>query len=244
MLQGVAAGRPGTAMQGFSGVLSAADMEAVVDFVRTTFMGAKAANLDYHSEVNGWQPHGGESAAIPFARGDLALDTPWEALTPAQREGKRLFLATCVSCHDHGRVADPGPAWRAQAISYPRAGYVPGAGLDGISGASPYRLHERAPALPQAGEAERRGEALFQGNCAFCHGADGTGRNWIGSFLERAPRDLTSRRAMAGMSRERLAEVIRTGLPGTSMPAWGAVLSREQIEDLVAYLARAFNTVP
>ena len=37
-------------------------------------------------------------------------------------------------------------------------------------------------------------------------------------------RNLTDAVTMAGMTRERLRSVIRGGLPGTSMPAWGSVL--------------------
>ena len=56
---------------------------------------------------------------------------------------------------------------------------------------------------------ELRGQALFQENCAFCHAADGTGRNWIGSFLQPHPRDLTAPAFMRSMTASRLAGVIR-----------------------------------
>jgi cytochrome c oxidase cbb3-type subunit 3 len=85
------------------------------------------------------------------------------------------------------------------------------------------------------------GERLFQENCAFCHAADGTGKNWIGSFLEPRPRDLTDKAFMSGMTRERLAQTIRDGLPGTSMPAWKSVLTADEIDALVAYIHRAFH---
>ncbi|MBF0283556.1 MAG: cytochrome c [Magnetococcales bacterium] len=88
---------------------------------------------------------------------------------------------------------------------------------------------------------EQRGEALYQANCAFCHAADGTGRNWIGSFLEPHPRDLTQPEFMGGMPPGRLKQVIREGLPGTSMPAWGGVLSADQINDVTEYIARVFH---
>jgi cytochrome c oxidase cbb3-type subunit 3 len=38
-----------------------------------------------------------------------------------------------------------------------------------------------------------------------------------------------------------LRTVIREGLPGTSMPAWKSVLSEQQVEDIIAYVARAFH---
>jgi cytochrome c oxidase cbb3-type subunit 3 len=78
---------------------------------------------------------------------------------------------------------------------------------------------------------------LFQDNCAFCHAADGTGRNWIGSFLDEHPRDLTGARART-MSDDELRNVIREGVAGTSMPAWRHVLSEAQVFDIAAYVRR------
>ncbi len=243
MREAVTHGRPGSAMQGFATVLSTAEVNAVVDFVRQEFMVAKAVNTRYHTPENGWPQHQRYAAAFPFARGELPLDSPPETLTPEQRAGRRLFMATCVSCHDRARVRDAGAPWEAQALSYPRNGFVPGDAqqVDTVSGASPYHLHDQAPQLVALSEQELQGQTLFQENCAFCHAADGTGRNWIGSFLQPHPRDLTAPAFMRSMTAGRLAGVIREGLPGTSMPAWKSVLSPPQIQALVAYIARAFH---
>ena len=95
--------------------------------------------------------------------------------------------------------------------------------------------------MSAASEEERAGESLFQQNCAFCHAADGTGKNWIGTFMIPHPRNLTSPTEMSGMTRDRLRQVISDGLPGTSMPAWGSVLSDDQIQHVVAYIAKMFH---
>ena len=87
------------------------------------------------------------------------------------------------------------------------------------------------------------GEQLFQANCAFCHGADGTGKNWIGQFMEPKARDLTAYSA-AQMPPARLKRVIREGLPGTSMPAWKSVLSDKEIKAIIAYISKAFYPLP
>jgi cytochrome c oxidase cbb3-type subunit 3 len=243
MREAVTHGRPGSAMQGFASVLSATEVTAVVDFVRQEFMVDKAVNTHYHTPENGWPEHWQYAAAFPFAKGELPLDTPTETLTPEQRAGRRLFMASCVSCHDRARVTDAGAPWEAQALSYPRNGFVPGQPqqVDTVSGASPYHLHDIAPILVELSAQELRGQTLFQENCAFCHAADGTGRNWIGSFLQPHPRDLTAPAFMRTMTAQRLAGVIREGLPDTSMPAWKSVLSPSQIQALVAYIARAFH---
>ncbi|MGA7749980.1 MAG: c-type cytochrome [Gallionella sp.] len=251
MLQSIQSGRPGTAMMSFANVLQPNEIAAVTDFVRHEFMVEKAENTRYHTEANGWFNHERYAAAFPFARGEIPLDTPWEQLTPQQVEGKRLFMASCVSCHDRARVTDPGIRWESRAVSYPRNQVAPGNysphsskndnPVDAMTSATPYHLHDVPPKLSGLTETEQRGETLFQQNCAFCHAADGTARNWIGSFMEPHPRDLTRSAAMDNMTRTRLRTVIREGLPGTSMPAWKSVLSEQQVEDVIAYVARAFH---
>jgi cytochrome c oxidase cbb3-type subunit 3 len=88
------------------------------------------------------------------------------------------------------------------------------------------------------GAQQRRGERLFQDNCAFCHGGSGTGRNWIGQFMEPKARDLTQY-TRSTMPRVLLRQRIREGLPDTSMPAWKDVLAPAEIDAVAAYVERA-----
>jgi cytochrome c oxidase cbb3-type subunit 3 len=98
----------------------------------------------------------------------------------------------------------------------------------------------RPPSAPGLTEPQRQGKALFEKNCAFCHGADGTGKNWIGSFLQPHPRDLTVGQWAQQMTPERLRTVIRDGLPNTTISAWRTVLTSEQIDALVEYIMWMF----
>ena len=140
-------------------------------------------------------------------------------------------------------MRDEGPAWSARPISYPRMGFVPGQPntppVDAVSSASVYAKHEVVPKVTGLDPRERRGQTLFQANCAFCHGADGTGKNWIGQFMEPKARDLTMYTAQS-MPVARLRTTIRDGLPGTSMPAWRHVLGPAEIDAVAAYVSRAF----
>lgn len=238
MLEAVAGGRAGTAMVGFASVLNAAEREAVVDFIRSEFMQREAPVRHFHTAANGWPDHGRYAPAFPFATGEISLAVPWEELTPGQQGGRRLYLRACVSCHDRGRADVIGLTWEPRALSYPRRHYSHArADYDAISGASTFALHDSAPELSDLTASERVGGELFRRNCAFCHGGDGTGRNWIGSFLEPHPRDLTTPH-LAAMSDGQLREVIREGLPGTSMPAWGGVLNTGEIAALSTYVRR------
>jgi cytochrome c oxidase cbb3-type subunit III len=252
MLLTIRNGHPGTAMKSFADILTPAEIDAVADFVRREFMEKRAPNTRYHTAENGWADHDRYAAAFPFATGKVTLDTPVDQLTSEQRAGRRLFMTSCVSCHDRAKVASEGNSWDSRPLSYPRNGFSPadaearakGEGpVDGIASATPYHLHDKAPQLSGLTSQERRGETLFQQNCAFCHAADGTARNWIGSFLEPHPRDLTSAAFMNTATRERLANAIRDGLPGTSMPAWKSVLTDADIDSIVAYISRAFHPV-
>ncbi len=244
MLDAVRDGRPGTAMKPFASLLSDREIAAVVDFVREEFMVRKAPNTRYHTVANGWPDHERFAAAFPFARGEIPLDADEERLTATERAGRRLYMRGCISCHDLARRKASPPSWEAEAVSYPRTGFATGDFLDppdAQSGATTFARHDIAPKLDTAGIDVRRGEALYQANCAFCHAADGTGKNWIGTFMIPHPRDLTSATAMAAMTPERLTQVIERGLPGTSMPAWGSVLSDSQIHSIVRYIDAAFH---
>ena len=247
MLDAVTKGRPGTAMKGFEGILDADEIALVVDFVRTEFMERKAANTHYHTVENGWPNHDRNRIAFPFATGEIPLDRPWSELTDEQRRGKRLFLASCITCHDHARTLDPGVVWEGRPVSYPRNQHEPGVPAraptqdEALASASPYLLHDVIPKIEGLTAQEREGEHLFQKNCAFCHAADGTGKNWIGSFMEPHPRNLTDPDFMSEMTRSRLAHTIREGLPNTSMPAWKHVLDADQVEAIVSYVGKAFH---
>jgi cytochrome c oxidase cbb3-type subunit 3 len=241
--QALRQGRAGTAMKSFAGVISEAEIQAVAAFVAREFVQDKAPNTTYHTVANGWPQHERFAAAYPFARGQVALDTPLRDLNDAQRAGRQLFVTTCISCHDRARVADEGPVWSARPVSYPRMGFVPGqpntAPVDAVSSASVYAKHEVVPRLAGLSAVQRRGEALFQANCSFCHGGDGTGKNWIGQFMEPKARDLTQYTAQS-MPVAVLKARIRDGLPDTSMPAWRDVLSPAQTHAVAAYVMRAF----
>jgi len=246
MVEAVSEGRSNTAMKSYRLWLNEDEIGAVVDFVRSAFMERAEHNSAYHTVENGWPNHEQYSLAFPFALGQITLDRPPESLTEQQRRGRQLFMSSCITCHERAPL-NQGRAttMRARSVSFPRGVYshkesqsMPE--LDAVSGASPFAKHEIAPRVENLTGQEQQGEQLFQQNCAFCHGADGTGKNWIGSFLDSAPRDLTGK-AMQSMTRSRLREVIRDGLPGTTMSAWKSVLSDEQIDALVAYIHRVFH---
>ncbi len=242
MRRAVTEGVAGTGMVSFTRYLNTDEIEIVVDFIRQEFMTDQRENTRYHTVENGWPNHERYRVAFPFATGELALDTAQEALDADQRQGLALFLTSCISCHDRARVEDEGAIWGLRAISYPRNNFSYSE-IDAVTSASVYAKHDTPQALDGLTPQEQQGADLFQANCAFCHAADGTGKNWIGSFLDRHPRDLTDSTFMTAMDRQGLRAVIRDGIVGSSMPAWKSVLDEAQIQALISYISRAFHPV-
>ncbi len=237
MLLAVTEGRQSTGMKSFSRVLDEAARESVVDYIRDEFMRGKPSLGRYHTTDNGWPGHHEKySLAYPFAEGEIATDTPLSRLTDEQRTGLSLFRTSCVACHDRAKVDNTGAIWRARASSYPRRHYDHRQGpVDAETSATPYHKHDKAPDVSSHRSDVQRGQQIFLDNCAFCHAADGTGKNWIGSFTEPPAADLTSAR-IAGWSEQTLRAVILSGVPGGTMPAWRGILDEEQMELLLAYL--------
>lgn len=243
IVRALAVGRPGTAMVSFATVLDDAQAEAVALYIHASFLREDPVQAYYHSPENGWTDHARYAPAFPFVTGEIPLTRDWGRLTPTEQRGRRLYETACVSCHDHpmSGALDDGEPWATRAVSYPRRHYSNRVdSIDLVSRASPYAGHDISPDPTGLSATASRGKVLYEDNCAFCHAADGTGRNWIGSFLEPRPRDLTAPDFRLRDDEGALRERIRAGLPGTSMPAWGAVLDDAEIDAIVAFLQAAF----
>lgn len=77
--------------------------------------------------------------------------------------------------------------------------------------------------------ATAHGSRLFQDNCAACHGTSAKGNQSLG-----AP-NLTDKDWLYGGSGETILASILDGRQGT-MPAWGQVLGRDGVNEVVAYV--------
>jgi len=241
MIDAIKNGRDGTAMVRFSTVLNGEEISAVVDYIRKSFMTGEPLKEKYHSVENGWVNHERYASAFPYIQGTIAIDTPWEELDAEQKYGKQLYESSCVSCHDQANSGSGETIWELRAVSYPRKHFSHRAEPpDFVSGASPYAMHDIPTAPDNMSQQQSRGMRLYQDNCAFCHAADGTGKNWIGSFLEPRPRDFTAADFALLTAPLALRELIKGGIPASSMPAWRAVLDDSQIDDIVAYMQTAF----
>lgn len=93
MIAAVTYGRSGTAMAPFGQRLAAADIEAVVDYVRTALMPAAAS-------ISGTRAHGGREADLARAPAgfDMTASFP-RGLKGDAKRGSALYLANCATCH-------------------------------------------------------------------------------------------------------------------------------------------------
>lgn len=223
-------------MKSFAGTLSVDEINAVATFIEDEFVQRKAANTAYHTADNGWPDHQAKyGSAYPFARHELPLDRHDDQLTEDQRSGRTLFIGSCITCHE---PVSTQKRWESFPLSH--MGTVVREPVDAMSSASLYGLHDRPFVVEGQSERAKAGKMIFDANCAFCHARDGTGKNWIGAFLEPHPRDFTDPAGTAHLRAETLRRAIREGLDGTSMPAWRHVLSGDDIEAVADYIETYF----
>lgn len=85
-----------------------------------------------------------------------------------------------------------------------------------------------ASGAARAADAPARSE-LWVANCAKCHGTDGKAQTEEGK--KKGARDLTNGKWQRSISDERMIRSITRGRE--MMPAWGKVLTPEQVRELV-----------
>ena len=170
----------------------------------------------------------------------------------ALKVGSRLFLQNCSVCHGSNAKGATGypnltdndwiyggeatnilttlhkgriggmPAWRDQI------------GEDGVRAASEYVLSLSGNNGNKSnGELDKtmvaQGSAIFQQNCALCHGKDGKG------MISAGAPNLTDNIWLYGGDRETVRNTLRYGRAGV-MPQWETKLGNERIMLLAAYV--------
>jgi mono/diheme cytochrome c family protein len=87
-------------------------------------------------------------------------------------------------------------------------------------------------------DAADAGKAVYQANCASCHGDKGLGDGPAGANLIPKPADLTepAKNDTDGQFLWHVSEGAAAGAPGSAMPAWKGVLTVDQIWQVVTFL--------
>lgn len=98
--------------------------------------------------------------------------------------------------------------------------------------------------VPEGDPATARGAAIFAGACATCHESGG----WAAGGVPYTVASLGQRSSITGPDPRNLIHVLRDGIAprdhaaGPIMPAYGDVLTADQVADLAAYLRARFST--
>ena len=185
---------------------------------------------------------------------DQLLGNP-QLLRAAERGGRSAFKVHCVQCHGAGAAGSQGYPnlndddwlWGGDlatiqttlinGIRHPgnddtRVSQMPAFGRDEILQRAEIRdvvAHVRViSGQDEASAAAARGAALFEANCAVCHGAAGTGNR------EQGAPNLTDAIWLYGGDRASLTATIVNARAG-AMPAWGNRLDPVTIKMLAAY---------
>ena len=90
--------------------------------------------------------------------------------------------------------------------------------------------------LPALAPSVERGAALFQENCASCHGADGRGDGTESRRLGLTPANFTDQAFMQVETPDDFFNVVTLGRRRSGMPAWSDALSVQQRWDVVRYV--------
>jgi len=109
MINSVTHGRPGTAMMSFTQRLASEEINAVVDYIRSKFIG-RVKTVDHapekvegHQQGQGILPLGAPASSLPVAAADMAL--PFSNGLQGDREaGRQFYMNNCFTCH--GREGD------------------------------------------------------------------------------------------------------------------------------------------
>jgi mono/diheme cytochrome c family protein len=87
-----------------------------------------------------------------------------------------------------------------------------------------------APALAQPTDAQK-GKALYDQHCTACHGANAGAGDRAPAIVLGGVTNMRGQRSDA-----QIVAIIKNGIPGTGMPAWGTHLSAEELGTLGAYI--------
>lgn len=99
-----------------------------------------------------------------------------------------------------------------------------------------------APVSVVTAAQQSSGKAIYDRDCAFCHGEDGYADTPVGRLLEPRPRRFADPVEMARLNDEQVYRAIKDGKSGTAMASWGKVLNEVQIGDVMDYIHQLAGT--
>ena len=106
---------------------------------------------------------------------------------------------------------------------------------------SPVRQADMGLPMPKGLEGDPRwGREFYMNNCYACHGSEGDGRGPRSESIQPKPRNFLASASRRTLNRPALFHAITKGKVGTVMPAWGKVLTDQQIANVAEFVFQAF----
>src|SRR3569833_178807 len=253
MINSVTHGRPGTAMQAIGTRLTEEEI-AAVDHFRASFMtGAGAKETRPPKMVLGEQLYVRNCAVCHGDKGNGAMWTQ-SSLNPSPRDftaaaaREELSRERMITSVTYGRPGTAMMSFRKRlsaeeietVVDYIRTNFF----MKGPAPASPHpEIVQADMSLPFPGNLKGdvgKGKEFYEHNCFTCHGLEGNGQGPCLLFIYPKPRNFLAEESRLRLNRRTLFNAVHVGLRGTVMPAWGRVLSDQEIANVAEYVFTAF----
>lgn len=261
VLKALKEGRPGTAMTAWTEILNEAEVNALADYLMDEFINPPEDSI----RAMGRKLFA-ENCSV--CHGDSGTTGKWTtglAKTPlnfSSARGKTLSREMMIAAVTNGRPGTPMVSYSRKLtpeqieiiVDYIRSSFMGiNESVEGISGTYAGGLKGGqkkvfagdidAP-MPMRLVGDREwGEKFFMKNCFTCHGKLGDGKGPRAYFIRPVPANFLSDKYRNSMNRASLFKAIRDGSPSTEMPAWGKVLSDQQLANVTEFVFSEFIRV-
>ena len=156
---------------------------------------------------------------------------------------KRLSDQEIAAVVDYVRatfIEGGGKSAAAQAVP-PGNGHGHGGAMGNVPPPTPIADADMSLPFPKGltGNAVK-GRIFYMENCYVCHGKAGDGEGPRAVFIRPKPRNFLHPEARRTLNRPALLKAIYNGKVGTVMPAWGKVLSEQEIANVAEFVFQGF----
>jgi mono/diheme cytochrome c family protein len=265
MIESISNGRPGTAMTAYKSQLNQKEIEALTDYVRSSFMQGSATPDNSRGRMvfakNCSVCHGEKGDGRSRAQASL-MPPPRDFTSPSSKsELSRQRMITSVT---YGRPDTAMAGFKSQlsasdigaVVDYIRGGFMAAPYTEGISGTKngrraappevisapdkPVAVNMSLP-MPSALKGDAiKGAAFYMSNCATCHGTTGDGRGPRAYFINPKPRNFLHPASRQEFNRVAIFNAVSAGKQGTEMPAWRQVLNQQEMADVSEFVFQRF----
>lgn len=266
MISAVTNGVPKTAMPSWKTRLSAQEIEAVVDYIQDRFM---VLAMDFRMlrgrsiyEKVCQSCHGdrGQGATLtvagspltvrelssPQVQAELTRERMVSSLAQGHEAVAPLTMLRSLSKEDIDYTVD----FVRAAIMMPAPGAISGTSAHGGNGGVKTLSKAELAGFMQAPMPHGlvgnpvRGRKLYMRTCITCHGEKGDGQGPRAYFINPKPKNFGDEESREKFNRPKIFHSVTNGEVGAEMPAWGRVLTNQQIADVSEFVFRAYIRAP